>query len=91
MIWGVEAKLQQRGVVPAFTCPNAGMALSRNRPRVGNFGMDQWSDATKFWAESLRTAVFGIIGAIAATVLLGRYADSREHCETSGLRQLKDF
>jgi hypothetical protein len=38
--------------------------------------MDQWSDATNFWAESMRTAVFGIIGAIAATVVLGRYADS---------------
>jgi|SRR5579864_44124 len=38
--------------------------------------MDQWSDATKFWAESMRTVVFGIMGAIAATVVLGRYADS---------------
>ncbi|HKW18585.1 MAG TPA: hypothetical protein VJO35_13845 [Terriglobales bacterium] len=42
----------------------------------GIFDMNQWSDATKFWAESMRTAVFGIIGAIAATVVLGRYADS---------------
>jgi hypothetical protein len=36
----------------------------------------QWSDTTKFWADSIRTIVFGILGALAATFLLSRYSDS---------------
>jgi hypothetical protein len=38
--------------------------------------MDQWSDTKRFWAESARTAVFGVLGAAAATFLLNTYADS---------------
>lgn len=38
--------------------------------------MDQWSDTKRFWAESARTAVFGVLGAVAATFLLNTYADS---------------
>jgi hypothetical protein len=36
----------------------------------------QWSDSKRFWAESLRTVVFGVLGALAATFFLSRYSES---------------
>jgi hypothetical protein len=36
----------------------------------------QWSDTTEFWADTIRTVVLGVLGALAATFLLSRFSDS---------------
>jgi hypothetical protein len=38
--------------------------------------MNGWTDSRKFWAETIRAMVFGLIGAAAATIFLGVYADA---------------
>jgi hypothetical protein len=51
----------------------------------------KWNDSTRFWVESLRTVVFGVIGALAATFLLSRYSDSDKTVRDIRARAIERF
>lgn len=61
-------------------------------PQTGKDPTDHWwSDRKKFWSETSRTGLFGIFGAVIATLILGTFSDaSRSSREIRG-KALDEF